>query len=147
MRVRRSVQTLTLSPRHLKPKSNIKFGLGYFYDKEKYKVVNELYGLFGKIFEVAQYIEWNIALISSKSQHNKAKNMFENMQEMTMGQIVNIARGVEYFENEDIEELEYILNKRNYLAHQFFKQNDIVKHKENSKFIDNKIRELNNILN
>ncbi len=110
-------------------------------------MVNELYGLFGKIFEVAQYIEWNIALISSKSQHNKAKNMFENMQEMTMGQIVNIARGVEYFENEDIEELEYILNKRNYLAHQFFKQNDIVKHKENSKFIDNKIRELNNILN
>ncbi len=73
--------------------------------------------------------------------------MFENMQEMTMGQIVSIARGVEYFENEDIEELEYILNKRNYLAHQFFKQNDIVKHKENSKFIDNKIRELNNILN
>ncbi len=110
-------------------------------------MINELYGLFGEIFEIAQYIEWNIALISSKSQFNKAKNIFEDMQEMTMGQIVNIARGVEYFENEDIEELEYILNKRNYLAHQFFKQNDIVKHKENYKFIDNKIRELNNILN
>ncbi len=110
-------------------------------------MINELYGLFGEIFEIAQYIEWNIALISSKSQFNKAKNIFEDMQEMTMGQIVNIAREVEYFENEDIEELEYILNKRNYLAHQFFKQNDIVKHKENYKFIDNKIRELNNILN
>lgn len=110
-------------------------------------MINELYGLFGEIFEIAQYIEWNIALISSKSQYNKAKNMFEDMQEMTMGQIVNIARRVEYFENEDIEELEYILNKRNYLAHQFFKQNDIVKHKENYEFIDNKIRELNNILN
>lgn len=101
-------------------------------------MINELYGLFGEIFEIAQYIEWNIALISSKSQFNKAKNIFEDMQEMTMGQIVNIAREVEYFENEDIEELEYILNKRNYLAHQFFKQNDIVKHKENYKFIDNK---------
>ena len=43
-------------------------------------------------------------------------------------------------------ELEYILDKRNYLAHQFFKQNDIVKHNRNEKFLENKIRELRNIL-
>lgn len=68
------------------------------------------------------------------------------MQDMTMGQIIGYARNVEFFSDNDIEELEYILDKRNYLAHQFFKQNDIVKHNSNEKFLDNKIRELRNIL-
>ena len=68
------------------------------------------------------------------------------MQDMTMGQIVSYAKNVEFFGDGDISELEYILDKRNYLAHQFFKQNDIVKHNNNVKFLENKIRELRNIL-
>ena len=63
-----------------------------------------------------------------------------------MGQIVGYAKNVEFFGDGDISELEYILDKRNYLAHQFFKQNDIVKHSNNGKFLENKIRELQNIL-
>ncbi len=109
-------------------------------------MINELYMLFGEIFENVQYIEWNIALIVSKSHNIEANNLFEQMQNMTMGQIVGYAKNVEFFDNKDIEELEYILDRRNYLAHQFFKQNDIVKHSNNEKFLDNKIRELRNIL-
>ena len=109
-------------------------------------MINELYCLVGEILENAQYIEWNIALIVSKSHNIDATNLFENMQNMTMGQIIGYAKKVEFFEVSDIEELEYILNKRNYLAHQFFKKNDIVKHNGNTAFIKNKIGELSNIL-
>lgn len=109
-------------------------------------MINELYELFGEIFENAQYIEWNIALIVSKSHNITAADLFEKMQDMTMGQIVSHAKNVEFFGDSDISELEYILDKRNYLAHQFFKQNDIVKHNNNVKFLENKIRELRNIL-
>lgn len=109
-------------------------------------MINELYELFGEIFENAQYIEWNVALIVSKSHNMIAADLFEKMQDMTMGQIVGYAKNVEFFDDGDISELEYILDKRNYLAHQFFKQNDIVKHNSNEKFLDNKIRELQNIL-
>lgn len=109
-------------------------------------MINELYELFGEIFENAQYIEWNVALIVSKSHNMIAADLFEKMQDMTMGQIVGYAKNVEFFDDGDISELEYILDKRNYLAHQFFKQNDIVKHRNNRKFIENKIRELQNIL-
>lgn len=109
-------------------------------------MINEIYKLFGEIFENAQYIEWNIALIVSKSHEMTAADLFEKMQDMTMGQIVSYAKNVEFFDNGDISELEYILDKRNYLAHHFFKQNDIVKHSNNAKFLENKIRELQNIL-
>ncbi len=109
-------------------------------------MINKLYELFGEIFENAQYIEWNVALIVSKSHNMTAADLFDKMQDMTMGQIIGYARNVEFFSDNDIEELEYILDKRNYLAHQFFKQNDIVKHNSNEKFLDNKIRELRNIL-
>ena len=109
-------------------------------------MINKLYELFGEIFENAQYIEWNVALIVSKSHNMTSADLFDKMQDMTMGQIIGYARNVEFFSDNDIEELEYILDKRNYLAHQFFKQNDIVKHNSNEKFLDNKIRELRNIL-
>ena len=109
-------------------------------------MVDIIYNLVGKIFENAQYIEWNVALIVSKSHNMTADSLFDKMQEMTMGQIVGYAKNVEFFDDGDISELEYILDKRNYLAHQFFKQNDIVKHRNNWKFIENKIRELQNIL-
>ena len=110
-------------------------------------MIEELYCLFGEIFETAQYIEWNIALIACKSQNIDADNLFEKMQDMTMGQVIGIAKRVEYFEDQDIKELEYILDKRNYLAHQFFKTNNIVKHNRNASFLENKIRELRNICN
>ena len=77
------------------------------------KMISELYKLVGEIFENAQYIEWNIALIACKSHNIKATDFFEKMQDMTMGQIVGYARKVEFFENDGIDELEYILDKRN----------------------------------
>lgn len=109
-------------------------------------MINELYNLFGEIFETAQYIEWNLALLICKSQNTNADNMFNDMQDMTMGQIIGYAKDARLFNEDAICELEYILEKRNYLAHQFFKQNDIVKHSDNEKFLVNKVGELNNIL-
>ena len=109
-------------------------------------MINELYNLFGEIFETAQYIEWNLALLICKSQNTNADNMFNDMQDMTMGQIIGYAKDARLFNEDAICELEYILDKRNYLAHQFFKQNDIVKHSDNEKFLGNKVGELNNIL-
>lgn len=109
-------------------------------------MIDDLYCLVGEIFENAQYIEWNIALIVCKSQNSNADKLFEKMQDMTMGQIINCARNTEFFEDSDLDELEYILDKRNYLAHQFFKKNDIVKHNKNVAFIKNKLGELKNIL-
>lgn len=109
-------------------------------------MINKLYELYGEIFENAQYIEWNVALIVSQSHNTTAVDLFEKMQDMTMGQIICYAKNAEFFSDDDIRELEYILDKRNYLAHKFFKQNDIVKHSNNLKFLENKIRELRNIL-
>ena len=106
-----------------------------------------LYQLFGNIFETVQYIEWNIAVITCKYKNDNVEKLFDNMQNMTLGQIVKIAESINWFNDTDIEELKYILEKRNYLAHQFFKKNDIVKHSSNHAFINNKIGELENILN
>ena len=109
-------------------------------------MINELYNLFGEIFETAQYIEWNLALLICKSQNTNADNMFNDMQDMTMGQVIGYAKDARLFNEDAICELEYILDKRNYLAHQFFKKNDIVKHNKNYAFLENKVRELQNIL-
>lgn len=109
-------------------------------------MINELYNLFGEIFETAQYIEWDLALLICKSQNTNADNMFNDMQDMTMGQIIGYAKDARLFNEDAIWELEYILDKRNYLAHQFFKKNDIVKHNNNNAFLENKVRELQNIL-
>ena len=109
-------------------------------------MINELYNLFGEIFETAQYIEWNLALLICKSQNTNADNMFNDMQDMTMGQVIGYANDARLFNEDDICELEYILDKRNYLAHQFFKKNDIVKHNKNYAFLENKVGELQNIL-
>ena len=109
-------------------------------------MINELYNLFGEIFETAQYIEWNLALLICKSQNTNADNMFNDMQDMTMGQIIGYAKDARLFNEDAICELEYILDKCNYLAHQFFKKNDIVKHNNNNAFLENKVRELQNIL-
>lgn len=110
-------------------------------------MINQIYSLYGNIFENIQYIEWNIALIVCKTDKKNAADIFEEIQNMTMGQLINYAVESECFDDEDIEELKYILEKRNYLAHHFFKKNDIVKHKNNLSFLKNKIRELQNILN
>lgn len=72
--------------------------------------------------------------------------LFAEMQEITLGQVIGYARQTGVFEEDDLSELEYILDKRNYLAHQFFKENDIVKHSTNESFLRNKIGELSNIL-
>ncbi|MCM1305796.1 MAG: hypothetical protein NC037_02425 [Bacteroides sp.] len=109
-------------------------------------MINTIYNLVGEILENAQYIEWNLALIVCRAQNTNADNLFEDMQSMTMGQIKGYAERTNLFDKQDIEELEYILDKRNYLAHHFFKKNDIVKHKNNMNFLKNKIAELHNIL-
>ena len=44
-------------------------------------MISELYKLVGEIFENAQYIEWNVALIVSKAYNTTAACLFEKMQE------------------------------------------------------------------
>ena len=55
--------------------------VNFFLDNDD-KMINEIYKLFGEIFENAQYIEWNIALIVSKSHEMTAADLFEKMQDM-----------------------------------------------------------------
>lgn len=59
-------------------------------------MINKLYELFGEIFENAQYIEWNVALIVSKSHNTTAVDLFEKMQDMTMGQIISYAKMLKF---------------------------------------------------
>ena len=113
-------------------------------------MINELYCLVGEILENAQYIEWNLAVLICKSNRiNTTLNeeeLFDSMQTSTMGQIIGYAEKIKIFTDEDLKELKYILIKRNYLAHHFFKKNDIVKHQNNTDFLHNNIGELRNIL-
>ena len=113
-------------------------------------MINELYCLIGEILENAQYIEWNLAVLICKSNRIKTtlneEELFDSMQTSTMGQIIGDAEKINIFSDEDLTELKYILMKRNYLAHHFFKKNDIVKHQNNTGFLNNKICELRNIL-
>ena len=110
-------------------------------------MISKLYCLFGEIFEIVQYIEWNIALLVCNSQKNRKQLdvdlLFVEMQEITLGQVIGYARQTGVFEEDDLSKLEYILDKRNYLAH---KKHDIVKHSNNEIFLRNKIGELTNIL-
>ncbi len=113
-------------------------------------MINELYCLVGEILENAQYIEWNLAVLICKSNRIKTplneEELFDSMQTATMGQIIGDAEKSNILSAEDLNELKYILMKRNYLAHHFFKKNDIVKHQNNAGFLNNKIGELRNIL-
>ena len=68
-------------------------------------MINELYNLFGEIFETAQYIEWNLALLICESQNTNADNMFNDMQDMTMGQIIGYAKDARLFNEDAICEL------------------------------------------
>lgn len=112
--------------------------------------MNAIYELVGEILEVTQYIEWNLALIVCDSlvgdESVNVDQLFDEMQAMTMGREIALIKKVEVFHENNLQEIEYILDKRNYLAHQFFKKNDCVKHYNNYGFVKNKINELRNIL-
>lgn len=113
-------------------------------------MTNTIYHLVGELLENVQYIEWNLAVLICDSQKDNKKidnsKLFSKMQAMTLGQIINLVKKVNIFEDDELDELEFILNKRNYLAHQFFKINDCVKNSDNKGFISNKNGELKNLL-
>jgi hypothetical protein len=108
--------------------------------------MEEIYNLIGEILEIVQYIEWNIVVLACRECDEDSDELWGEMQTMTLGQVIKKAQQIEVFDEDNIEELEYILNKRNYLVHRYFKDQDFVKHKWNEPFLDNKRKELFNML-
>lgn len=133
---------------------------------ENHDNLYKIFELTGKIIQCAQYIEYNLALIISLKEILKnfdyrnsipiteynniektARNLRDKMSENSLGYTVRIVKDSDIFNNETIESLEDILNKRNMLIHNFFKENDFEIQCCNHKFIDNNYRRLLNIFN
>ncbi|XMB66645.1 hypothetical protein RI065_10120 [Mycoplasmatota bacterium zrk1] len=120
---------------------------------------------YGKVLKIIQYIEHNLTLII---RYKVVLNLFdendivptdvfeetdelaieisEKFYNKTLGNLVSYIKDYNFLNNFELETLEYILNKRNYFVHHYFKENDFEKHYDNYDFIDNQTRRLKNLL-
>jgi len=121
----------------------------------------ELYTRIGYNFHVIQMIEYNIANIISieefeknkkeeftENDINEIKNLIENkyilLSEYTFGQLKNEVEGSSYLKEIDMDSLSKVVNYRNYLAHQCFKEKLLNDELENLEDVEKFIDELNN---
>jgi len=89
----------------------------------------------GAIIKSVQYIEWNLLNKLNKS----------TFDDMTLGQIKNLIIEKRIIKDDDaIDELEQILDRRNDLVHKYFKRKDFEKHCQNKPFLENECRYLTN---
>ena len=99
--------------------------------------MQEIFMLVGRIMQSAQFVEWNIALVvrlhlllssnrrSSMAEVEKeAKQMQEDMQKMTMGEVIETLRSVRSVSERELSMLKRALYDRNYIAHAYFKEKD-----------------------
>ena len=102
--------------------------------------MNRIYCVIGKMVEITQYIEMDIADIIEKSEiikefsrHNHmskqdylqvvddALYLKNKMETMTFGQSISIVYDSKSLKKEEIDELKDLLEKRNYFTHEYFK--------------------------
>lgn len=102
--------------------------------------MNRIYCIIGKMVEITQNIELDIAEIIEKSEiikefsrHNKiTQNEYNQvvddslylknkMETMTFGQMISIVYESQSLKREEIDELKALLEKRNYFTHEYFK--------------------------
>lgn len=113
---------------------------------------DKVYVTVGKIIKIVQEIEYNL-IVGTKTA--KILNLFERykhvsneylkkveadtkelsdaMSNMTFGMLMNVVRKNDFLADDDLDYLESILSKRNYLVHKYFKQSEIEKTQEEIK--------------
>lgn len=102
--------------------------------------MNRIYCIIGKMVEITQNIELDIADIIEKSEIIKEFSRHENitmqeynqvvddalylknkMESMTFGQMISIVYESQSLKKDEITELKALLEKRNYFTHEYFK--------------------------
>ncbi len=101
------------------------------------EIKDKIFRLVGEIIELIQYIEWNLCLELD----------IDGLSNYTLGQIKNMIVEEDIFDEDIIDELLLILERRNDLVHKYFKRLDFEKHNSNYLFLDNQYRYLANFLN
>lgn len=97
--------------------------------------MNEIYFLIGKLIQSFQTLENSLALLVyfhfcdktciSKNNQKQALKELLAMNEKTLGQKLSKIKSIKLFESEsDLNVLSFIKDKRNYIAHHFFNDNE-----------------------
>jgi len=77
---------------------------------------------------------------------SEAEELRESLSDKTLGAVINTVKKYNALNDNQLEELEKILRKRNNLVHHFFKENDFEEQSENIKFMINRKGYLANFL-
>ena len=102
--------------------------------------MQEIFMLVGRIMQTSQFIEWNLALTtrlhlllnaqrrgSYAEVEQQAKELQEEMQKMTLGEVVEKVRAVRGLNDAELSALKKALYDRNYIAHAYFKDKDFAR--------------------
>lgn len=129
-------------------------------------LMTQLRTLLGQSIETVQYIEFNLGILmqyktiengisdlkkkNRKITQDSVAEIFERGEKKknsvatyTFGALIAELSTLQTIDKKDLDELEELLQKRNYLVHQFFKVNDFEKQKQNREFLLNMIGRLN----
>ncbi len=87
-------------------------------------MVKMIYQKIGEIIEMVQYIEYNLA------------EYFDLDHTWTTGQLANKCLNENLLNEEEAKKLEVIVEKRNHLVHQFFKEIDFYDHLNDGTFLE-----------
>lgn len=124
----------------------------------------EIYQKVGKIIEISQYIEWNLALLIRlrtvlrafdkngtlpvdryAAIEEQAKVFNVEMQNMTLGEIIGVVRTANIFAEDILSLLRKALGDRNDVVHKLFKQIDTARLKE-AEYVNRIFTYLNGVL-
>lgn len=126
--------------------------------------MERIYQLIGEIIEGTQYIEWNLALMMRyqtilkqfektstiplkefEQSQKKAEELAEEMQTMTLGEIIYLIRQMNTLNYQELGQLKEVLHNRNYIVHQYFKTIDIEQICNNQILWENEYQKLSKI--
>ena len=124
-------------------------------------VWRELYSRFGYIFHVVQMLEYNIANIIAIEKFKKRANKplseerfinikkriaeeFEKLSKQTFGELKDKVKKSEFLKEIDYNELSEIVEYRNYLAHNCYKEKLLKNELRTIESVDSFVEELNN---
>jgi len=127
--------------------------------------MNEIYESVGSLVQLVQYIEYNLVEIVRlrrilsvfdhknsvpnqvfEQAESEAEELRESLSDKTLGAVIKTVKKYNALNDNQLEELEKILRKRNNLVHHFFKENDFEEQSENIKFMINRKGYLANFL-
>lgn len=123
-------------------------------------VCREMYSRIGHVFNIVQMIEYNLANIMAIEEFEretsktftidnvvkikkKVEAKFKELSKLTFGRLKQCVEKSKYLKNADEEALEKIVEYRNYLAHNCFKEKLLRNELEKLQDLDNFVKELN----